>query len=91
MSDHIPNILVDNQKLQLISRHPAFGDANAAGTGLENDELDVVDRVTISDTAREHYRRYVKSMGAQNVQHHNDAGAPAAATIRPAHFPEKTS
>ena len=90
MSDHTLNILVDNQKLQLISRHPSPGVANAVKLGLENDDFDVVDRVTISDTAREHYRRYEASLRAQAPRHRLDASTPAAVIMRPSQFPKKT-
>ena len=90
MSDHTPNILVDNQKLQLISRRPASGAANTATFDLENGDFDVVDRVTISDAARERYRRYEDSLKVQTSRHRIDAGTPAAAVIRPSQFPKTT-
>ena len=90
MSDHTLNILVDNQKLQLISRHPSPGAANAAESGLENGDFDVVDRVSISDTAREHYRRYEASLRAQALLDRIDAGTLRAAITRLSQLQKKT-
>ncbi len=58
MSDHTPRVFVDNQRLHLIYRKPSPRPPTAADTHQGVDPFDVVDRVTISDAARERYRRY---------------------------------
>jgi hypothetical protein len=82
MPEDLISIIVDNQKLQLISRHALSTSATAAGHGQEHGEFGVVDRVTISDTARQHYRRYEDALRDQRSRARSVPGGPEAAIVR---------